>query len=379
MLAARIGNIDAFVQQRLSTKAKTEGESIVTIRIPVVVHIVYNNNIQNISDDQVKSQIAALNRDFNRHNNDTLNTPERFRQLAARTGIEFYLATSDADGRPCTGIVRASTKSGYFGTDDKVKSAATGGDDAWPADMYLNIWVCSMRSLLGYSSVPGCDASKDGVVINYTAFGTVNAAAPYNLGRTAVHEIGHWLGLRHIWGDTYCGDDGVDDTPKQGNFTPGCPTNFRSSCSNGSTGDMYMNYMDYTDDACVNMFSEGQKSRMLALFADGGPRSAIQRSTGLNAPWKPALPPTESQPLTVIQSVRLYPNPANDFISFAVDADSKWIGKQVSIVSSNGVVVKAAMITAKTMRIDISSLRSGIYFLQADNGSEKFSGKIVKL
>lgn len=373
----RVSHIEQFIARRKA--AKTLGtDAPMVIRIPVVVHVVYQNAAQNISDQQIKSQIDALNRDFRRQNTDTANTPERFRPFAADVQIEFALATADPLGRATTGIVRKSTTVTWFSMDDKIKSTAQGGDDGWDSHSYLNIWVGDLGTLLGYSTVPGADAIKDGVVINYSAFGTINTGAPYNLGRTATHEVGHWLGLKHIWGDSYCGDDLVDDTPKQGNFTAGCPDGFRSSCDNGSLGDMYMNYMDFTNDACMNLFTQGQKQRMHALFDGGGPRNSILSSKGLHQPWvaESPLPGPETPAVTAF---RFYPNPSKVSVTFNFQYDPQWMGKTISIVSVSGAIVRKFVVNALTQTLDISALSTGMYFIEGQNGSERIRQKLVKL
>ena len=292
-------------------ETRTEGSN--TIRIPVVIHIVYNTTAQNISDAQVQSQLKVLNEDFRKRNRDTINTPLRFKPFAADVNIEFVLATTDPKGRPTTGIIRKKTGVVDWGMDDKIKYNSFGGDDGWDSKSYLNIWVGNTRKILGYSSVLGGASDKDGVVINTTAFGTINTAQPYHLGRTAVHEIGHWLGLKHIWGDAPCGDDGVEDTPPQASYTTGCPTEFRSSCTNGSLGDMYMNYMDFTNDACLNLFTEGQKQLMRNAFNYGGPRASLLNSKGLGEPYllEASLPIEE----VAVKQITFYPNPATTDIS----------------------------------------------------------------
>lgn len=335
------------------------------IRVPVVVHILYNNASQNISDAQVKSQIAALTNDFRRKNADTTNTPERFKPVAADVQIEFYLATADPTGRATTGIVHKQSSINVWLANDRVKFTAQGGDDAWDGKSYLNIWVCNLASGSGYSSVPGSDEGKDGIVINYPAFGTLNTNPPHNLGRTAVHETGHWLGLRHIWGDAACGDDGISDTPPQSWYTQGCPSDFRSSCNNGETGDMYMNFMDYTYDACMNLFTEGQKTKMRALFADGGSRASLLQSKGLSEP----VGASEST-LTKVAQSSIYPNPATSEITLN---SGKAVGaKTVFIINSNGVVLLTVPITSAVQKIALPNLRPGLYFIKGEGLLEKF-------
>lgn len=260
------------------------------ITIPVVVHVVYRTAVQNISDAQILSQIAVLNADFRRLNADAVNTPSAFQGIAADAEVEFCLAQQTPSGAATNGILRVSTTKTSFNTNDAVKFTAQGGSDAWDASKYLNIWVCNLgTSLLGYAQFPGGPAATDGVVIHYKYFGTTGTAtAPFNLGRTATHEVGHWLNLYHIWGDdgSSCtlGSDNVADTPNQADENYGCPAFPAISCSNGPNGDMFMNYMDYTDDACMNVFSAGQKSRMQALFATNGARVSLLTSPGCNPP-----------------------------------------------------------------------------------------------
>lgn len=255
------------------------------VSIPVVVHVVWNTAAENISDAQIQSQIAVLNADFRKLNADAANTPSAFAGLAADANIEFCLATVSPTGAATTGINRVQTTATSFGTNNTVKSSTSGGTNAWDRNKYLNIWVCDISGgILGYAQFPGGTASTDGVVIDYQYFGTIGTAtAPFNKGRTATHEVGHWLNLYHIWGDdgTGCtGSDLVSDTPNQADENYGCPTFPSVSCSNGPNGDMFMNYMDYSDDACMFMFSTGQATRMQALFATGGTRASLLTSNG---------------------------------------------------------------------------------------------------
>ncbi|MFL5313203.1 MAG: M43 family zinc metalloprotease [Myxococcales bacterium] len=256
-------------------------------RVPVIVHVVWNAAAQNISDAQIASQIDVLNHDFRRTNSDVSSTPAVFLPLATDARVEFFLATVSPGGAPTNGIERRQTTVPSFSTNDAVKSNATGGLDAWPADRYLNIWVCPLGGgLLGYAQFPGGPAATDGVVILHSAFGTTGtAAAPFNLGRTATHEIGHWLNLNHIWGDdgTACtGTDNVADTPNQGGPNFGAPAFPRTSCNNAPNGDMFMNYMDYVDDRAMFMFSAGQVARMQACL--DGARSALGLGAGAPRP-----------------------------------------------------------------------------------------------
>jgi len=264
---------------------------------------VYTNAEQNISEAQINSQLKVLNADFQRKNTDQDQTPAIFQSVAASTGIRFQLASIDPQGNPTTGITRKKTyKNSFYTNDNDVKYSAMGGVDAWPTDQYLNIWVCNLGlGILGYSQFPGGPTETDGVVIGYKFFGTIgNLKAPFNLGRTTTHEVGHWLNLRHIWGDGPCGiDDHVADTPASDAPNQGCSFG-HSSC--GSVN-MTQNFMDYTDDVCMNLFTRRQANRMRALFAVGGQRHSL-----LNSPALPQIPVPEPEAPPIVIS---YPQEVN--------------------------------------------------------------------
>ena len=290
-MQSRLNQIEAHTRQfeRLPNSEKVTG---IVYNIPVVVHVVYNGAAQNISDAQIQSQIDVLNKDFRLLNPDNVNVPSIFAGLKSDVEINFCLAKQDPNGNPTTGITRTATTRTSFGTNDAVKSATTGGKDAWNSAKYLNMWCCAIGGgILGYAQFPGGAAATDGVVMDYQYFGlSGSAAAPYNLGRTATHEVGHWLNLRHIWGDATCGSDLVTDTPTHNTANYGCPAAGHKSTCTGTPVEMTMNYMDYTDDACMYMFSAGQTTRMRALFATGGSRAGLVTATGCNTSTSCGLP-----------------------------------------------------------------------------------------
>ena len=266
-------NLEKGIQKWIKDNANYQLKSIITI--PVVVHVVYNSPQQNISDQQIQSQITVLNNDYRRTNIDAMMTPGIWTSVAADCEIEFCLTSTDPNGNNTNGITRTQTSQSSFSMQgDPVKDASSGGKDAWPNDDYLNIWVCNLgSSLLGYATPPfGNIGSDDGVVIGYNYFGTHGTVqSPYNKGRTTTHEVGHWLNLEHLWGGSWgsCGNDNVNDTPIQEEENYGCPAFPHNANSCGTTnadGDMFMNYMDYTNDACMNMFTQGQKTRMIAAI-----------------------------------------------------------------------------------------------------------------
>lgn len=266
-LAGRMNAIEAFTkqfEQNPSAYRLVNG----IIEIPVVVNVLYRTTAQNISQAQIQSQIDALNKDFSATNTDYSLTPTAFQSV--RSGditVRFVLDQ----------VIRKSTTKTSWTTNDAMKKTSSGGLNPTSPTTKLNLWVCNLSGgILGYAQFPGGSSATDGVVIDDNAFGTTGtAAAPFNKGRTATHEIGHWMNLRHIWGDATCGSDLVGDTPTHNTANYGCPTYPHKSTCTGTPTEMTMNYMDYTDDACMYMFSAGQKTRMLAVFATGGARNSF--------------------------------------------------------------------------------------------------------
>lgn len=231
------------------------------VSIPVIVNILENNS-GDVTNAQVNSQIAILNEDFNNNNPNTSGVPAEFASVVADCQISFTLA----------GVNRKISTKSTWGTNDAMKDSGQGGIDVTDPSTYLNIWVCNIGGgILGYAQFPGGPASTDGIVIGIDYFGETSGA--FGDGRTATHEVGHWLNLRHIWGDGRCKrDDFVADTPSSDRPNSGCPAYPTVHCR---TNDMTMNYMDYVYDDCMYMFTEGQNSRMRALFSAGGARASL--------------------------------------------------------------------------------------------------------
>lgn len=263
--------------------------------IPVVVHIIHNGEAigsgTNLSDEKIIEQIDILNADFRRTNADAVNTRADFLPLAVDTEISFVLALQDPEGLPTDGITRTQgPRLNYQRDDDALLKSVI----SWPADEYLNIYVADLATFLGWAQFPlanldGLDGefdpneSTDGIVVDYTLWGlNDNAEASFDsFGRTATHEMGHFLGLRHIWGDGGCSvDDFCDDTPLAGTSTRGCPDD-KATCG---SQDMVENYMDFTDDVCMNMFTSCQKSRMLLVLENSPRRKTLVNSRATQAP-----------------------------------------------------------------------------------------------
>ncbi len=288
-LQKKMFDIETYTQKRVLEKSnmqkRVDGD---IITIPVVVHVIYSNTTENISEAQIQSQIDVINEDFRRTNSDANNTWSQ----AADTEIQFALATIDPNGNATTGITRKSSTRTSWGTNDAMKSTSQGGVSPWDTSLYLNMWVCNIGSgILGYAQFPGGSAATDGVVMSPQYFGSSDKgsgfylSAPFDKGRTTTHEIGHYLNLRHIWGDGACGvDDFVTDTPTSDAANYGCDVG-HTSC--GST-DMVQNYMDYSDDSCMNLFTVGQKDRMRAVLEVGG----VRRSLALSDPFGSGVTPT---------------------------------------------------------------------------------------
>ena len=341
-----------------------------TITIPVVVHIVYNSATENISDADIYNQINILNRDFRRRNADSMQTPSVWKHLSADIDIEFCLANRDTLGNLTTGITRTQTPTITFSNSNNVKNPSRGGVGNWNPRKYLNIWVCNLNTaLFGIGSYPTFLNSRpqdDGVVINYRNF---SSKPPKVLGRVLVHEVGHWFNLLHIFGDsivTSCiaRSDLVDDTPTQKEASIGCATFPKwDVCTASGSGTMFMNYMDYTDESCMNLFTIGQKERMLAalnLF-----RSEILSSNGCSTV------PTEDISLSPFS---ISPNPIN---SGFMKISNRERNADLWISNIYGQVVFIKKNIAETELIDFSNQPNGLYFITLKKGYKSLTVKAL--
>lgn len=350
------------------------------ITIPVVVHVVYNTVAENISEAQIISQIESLNADFAKSNTDFSNVPSVFSKLAANTSIRFELAKTDPMGKPTTGIVRKKSTRMTWTDDDGVKFLSNGGSTAWDAKSYLNIWVCNTVSgLTGYATFPGADRAVDGIVVRYDAFGTTGKlAAPFNLGRTLTHEVGHWMGLKHLWGDQQCGDDGIEDTPKQRSANIGSPVFPKvSACNSSAEGEMFMNFMDFTNDASMGMFTAGQKSAMRAQFDINGKRNSLLNSKALSAAWNNGFEP-EVLTVNACEMV-VYPNPVHSGnLKLLVNMNLGNNGKNFAIISSNGQIVKTGHLLSMEEEINVQTLSPGVYQIRLTDVASNTFTKFVK-
>lgn len=365
--------------------------------IPVVVHIVYNTPEQNLDDSVIINQIQVLNEDYNRLNADTVNMRSEFDIIKGSPQINFTLAQIDENGAPTTGITRTSTSTTSFGslafitgdfTDlEKVKSTMDGGQDPWNQDRYLNIWVCNMSinifgtettALLGYATPPAglpnwpagsTPNLNDGVVIQYQAFGSnnpnildVGTGAVDVRGRTATHEIGHYLGLRHIWGDGDCtAQDGIDDTPNADAQSDQDCDITKNTCTDNIQGvdlpDMIENYMDYSAETCQNSFTQGQVDLMHGVLENERYDLVHNNAASVTSLNELAL--------------NIAPNPANAFIRYQSDEKIE----SIKIISIDGQVVKSIEAQSTNGMINTSALAKGFYYVVISSSNNQTASK----
>jgi Pregnancy-associated plasma protein-A/Secretion system C-terminal sorting domain len=348
--------------------------------VPVVVHIVWRDTSENVSDARVQSQIEALNRDFTMLQN-AAKIPDLFKNIVARPNIQFCLAISDPDGRPTKGITRTHTEATYAGlrrlpnTKLAIGNTDGGGHTAWDTKHYLNIWVAHLGDFAGQASFPAMRDSMgfEGVVIDPRYFGTVGSVLknkPYHLGKTATHEVGHFLNLCHIWGcvgaQRSCDDDdGVEDTPRQELPNYNCPKYPHASCT---ASDMFMNYMDTVNDTCMLSFTKQQSARMMATL--NTVRSGLLNSSGCNPPTKPAL-------TACTLDFRFFQLPARQMLKFIPIAACDSV-VQLTLYNAIGQQVLAWSVAPnQEIAFDVSGYSSGIYFLTMQVKGERTVAKVM--
>ena len=338
------------------------------LTVPVVVHVIWNNASQNITDAQVISQIDVLNEDYGRTNSDTVNTPAGFLSLAANTEIQFCLAQTDPNGLPTTGIIHKQTTQTSFLTDDKVKHTSTGGEDAWDVTRYFNIWVCNLSSgVIGYAEFPTASASNTfGVVIHYQFFGrTGNVTAPYNKGRSCTHTLAHCFNLYNLNADASCQDiDSVPDTPTPSSNVFGCSTYpLLDACNPTAPGVMFMNFMSYADDSCMNLFTQGQKARMRQLLSSS-PYYALTNST--------VCLPLGTQEIAEIPALQIYPNPAEESVTVKVSGPTATERKiQIRSLDGKEIITKSLPQSTNQIEIDLKKMEPGMYLISVGGSTTK--------
>jgi hypothetical protein len=376
-------DFETWLTNQIEQNIAQARKSIQVYRIPVVVHILHDGEPigqgSNFSDAQVARQIEILNNDFRRRNVDTVNTPAIYKRVAVDTHIQFELASKDPDGIPTNGIVRKNGS--HLGMTDELKTFSY-----WPAEDYMNVWVKDFHLRTGgfagfaqfpLSTLPGLEDAKnerltDGVVINAIHFGENSSTD--NKGRTLVHETGHFLGLLHVWGKNSTGqdacqhDDFCKDTPSTDGPNDKC--DFSKSRCNANEWQMPQNFMDYAKDACMNLFTRDQMTRMRTVLENSPRRASLLTSPALSL-----LPVTEPNEGELIA----YPNPAAGELSFELGVSKKQV-VQLEIIDLLGNVVLVKQLTAApaiTCKTDVSRLPSGIYLAKVQGSTFSAARRIV--
>lgn len=381
-------DFENWLQKKISEKkSKPRTKSSNAIKtIPVVVHVIHNGDAigsnENISLEQVLSQIEVLNEDFRQLAGTNGEDPSG---LGVDTQIQFCLAKIDPTGQPTNGVERLNLQMAQYTSRDAVQQMKS--FTQWDPEQYLNIWTVSwggeLSNLLGYAQFPiqsglqGLNSNDlentDGVVISYRNFGSVQKTtgpfiANYNLGRTTTHEVGHFLGLRHIWGDAdNCqGNDFCNDTPIAAAENTGCPTG-QDSCPQPGL-DMIENYMDYTFDFCMHIFTPDQLTRMETVLENSPRRASLLTSTVCGTLGTPEF--------RTLQGINVYPNPAQNVLTITTEGD---MPDSYTIFNSIGqTVATASNVTDATLNVNVSGYANGIYFIKVDKGSETKTIKFIK-
>lgn len=345
--------------------------SVELVNIPVIVHVVYNTSAQYVSRSQIDDQIDILNDDFAATNSDLSKyIPDQYNNVVSDgAGISFTLFD----------VIHTSTTVTSFSTNDAMKFSSSGGSNVVEPSKYLNIWVCNMGGgILGYAQFPGGNPETDGVVVLYSAFG--NTSGNYGLGRTATHEVGHYLNLRHIWGDRRCGDDMVDDTPLHDAANYGCPGQNASSNCKGPVVEMWMNYMDYTYDECMYMFSQGQVDRMQANLATGGARAGLGQASSSRQKQVNRNNINVNESISNKKAFQLYPSLTTGAINVQYYSNKNNIA-ELSIYNSAGIMVAkkrfAVVEGYNSKSFELENLTNGVYIARLIGNGDIQTQKLV--
>lgn len=376
------------------TRVRNGGQArdLTLLTVPVVVHIVYQNESQNLSDEQINEVIAVLNEDYRRLNLDADQIRAEFAEVVEDPFIQFELM----------GVERVETTATFElqifgdGLPDNVKDGDNGGSDAWDTEHYLNIWVCNIEggALLGYAYPPAnlinwpAESSApspglDGVVIHYEVFRRTGDFTTSGLlggetitipvrGRTITHEVGHYLGLRHIWGDGTLAilgipdceaDDGVEDTPNQGLSSQFVCDPDNNGCNEGAGDmpDMWENFMDYSKEDCQNSFTIGQIELM---------RSALENErAGL---LEGAVATHEGADDT---SFKVYPNPTNGQLTLDRQVSTN---TTIRLVNAQGQLVQSwTGWTSERKQLLLKDIPAGLYYLQLLSAEGRVSRSVM--
>lgn len=400
---------DAF-EQWLAPKVVAAKQSMASgrsantvINIPVVVHVIHNGDAlgsgENITDARVLSQITVLNQDFRKmiNTNGYNDNP-----VGADMEVQFVMAQRKPDGTATNGIDRVNLGVASWATETSVETNLK-PNTSWDPTQYFNIWVCAfstaasadLNGVLGYAQFPsssglggldvnGGAANTDGVIIDFRCFGSKAIAnsgtyfADYDQGRTATHEIGHCFGLRHIWGDsTSCVVNATDsnkdycpDTPAAANENYDCDSTY-DSCPSAAGNDMTENYMDYSNDICMNTFTLDQKGRVLAVIQNSPRRFTLPTSPALQAPLL-------ASQFNLFDNLKLYPNPAKDFVIINV-SQGQDLPDSYNIYNTLGQQVgQSKVATSNDLTVDTTQLSKGIYFLKINKDAASKTLQFIK-
>jgi hypothetical protein len=325
--------------------------------VPVVFHVVYANEEQNVSDEQIRLQLQVISEDFSMTNADAGDTRTEFKSVAASADIQFYLADLD------DAVTRTSTTHGPFVNDDLHKTAS-GGKDGYHTDEYLNVWVANLTpDLFGYGSAPGTDAFKDGVAIHYQYFGKdVASTSNYSLGRTLTHEIGHWLSLQHPWGtkgdcET---DDGLTDTPAQSGPAAGCDLD-QNSCGGLN---MVQNFMNTSYDRCMTLFTKQQSDLMRTTL------------TTLRANVYSTVPPVITGLRSENDGVIIYPNPVTSNHYVYLRSNDSEINITITDMVGRIVRRERSTLLSNELAIALRDLSNGVYVVRVKGAKTNHTEKI---